>query len=108
MPQLEPGAPAPPFGLPDQDGNTVSLEDFKGRKVIIYFYPKDDTPGCTKEACQFNDNLHEFQRAGVPVLSISGDDAANHQAFRDKYELEFPLLSDIDHQVMQAYSAWGE
>jgi thioredoxin-dependent peroxiredoxin len=108
MPQLEPGAQAPSFSLPDQDGNTVSLDDFKGGKVIVYFYPKDDTPGCTKEACQFNDNLHGFQRAGVPVLGISADDAASHRAFREKYGLRFPLLSDLDHRVMDAYGAWGE
>jgi thioredoxin-dependent peroxiredoxin len=108
MPQLEAGAQAPSFSLPDQDGNTVSLDDFKGSKVIVYFYPKDDTPGCTKEACQFNDNLHGFQRAGVPVLGISRDDAASHRAFREKYGLGFPLLSDVDHRVMDAYGAWGE
>src|SRR6266516_4603414 len=108
MPQLEPGAQAPSFSLPDQDGNTVSLDDFKGSKVIVYFYPKDDTPGCTKEACQFNDNLHGFEQAGVPVLGISGDDAASHRTFREKYGLRFPLLSDLDHQVMEAYGAWGE
>jgi thioredoxin-dependent peroxiredoxin len=108
MPQLEAGAEAPSFSLPDQDGNTVSLDDFKGGKVIVYFYPKDDTPGCTKEACQFNDNLHGFQRAGVPVLGISRDDAASHRAFREKYSLRFPLLSDVGHQVMDAYGAWGE
>ena len=108
MPQLEPGAQAPSFSLPDQDGKTVSLDDFKGSKVIVYFYPKDDTPGCTKEACQFNDNLHAFQRAGVPVLGISADDAASHRAFREKYGLGFDLLSDTDHQVMEAYGVWGE
>jgi peroxiredoxin Q/BCP len=108
MAELEPGAQAPSFSLPDQDGNTVSLDDFKGGKVIVYFYPKDDTPGCTKEACQFNDNLHGFQRAGVPVLGISGDDAPSHRAFREKYGLRFTLLSDLDHQVMEAYGAWGE
>ncbi len=108
MPKLDAGAPAPPFSLPDQDGNTVSLDDFKGRRVIVYFYPADDTPGCTKEACQFNDNLHAFQRAEVPVLGISPDDAASHQRFRAKYGLAFPLLSDPGHRVLEAYGAWGE
>ncbi len=108
MTQLEPGAAAPTFTLPDQDDEPVSLEDFKGGKVLVYFYPKDDTPGCTKEACQFNDNLHAFQRVGVPVLGISGDDAASHRRFRQKYGLRFPLLSDLDHRVMEAYGAWGE
>jgi peroxiredoxin Q/BCP len=108
MPQLEAGAEAPSFSLPDQDGRAVSLDDFKGRRVLVYFYPKDDTPGCTREACQFNDNLHAFQRADVPVIGISPDDAASHQRFRAKYGLAFPLLSDPDHQVMDAYGAWGE
>jgi peroxiredoxin Q/BCP len=108
MPKLDRGANAPPFTLPDQDGRPVSLADFSGRKLIVYFYPADDTPGCTKEACQFNDNLHAFERAGVPVLGISPDDPASHVRFRDKYGLRFPLLSDPDHRVMDAYGAWGE
>ncbi|HZD69164.1 MAG TPA: thioredoxin-dependent thiol peroxidase [Actinomycetes bacterium] len=108
MAKLQPGVDAPPFSLPDQDGRNVSLEDFRGGRVVVYFYPKDDTPGCTAEACQFNDNLHAFQRSGVPVLGISGDDAASHRRFRDKYGLRFPLLSDLDHQVIEAYGAWGE
>jgi thioredoxin-dependent peroxiredoxin len=106
MPKLEAGAQAPPFVLPDQDGNQVSLEDFRGAKVLIYFYPADDTPGCTREACQFNDNLAHFQAAGV--IGISRDDAQSHQRFRNKYGLQFPLLTDADHQVMDAYGAWGE
>ena len=108
MPKLDAGVPAPPFSLPDQDGTTVSLDGFKGQRVLVYFYPADDTPGCTKEACQFNDNLHAFQRAGVPVVGISPDDAASHQQFRAEYGLGFPLLSDPGHQVMEAYGAWGE
>jgi thioredoxin-dependent peroxiredoxin len=108
MSDLETGATAPAFTLPDQDGNPVSLEDFKGAKVLIYFYPADDTPGCTREACQFNDNLAHFQAAGVPVIGISRDDAQSHQRFRNKYGLQFPLLTDADHQVMDAYGAWGE
>ena len=108
MPKLDRGAKAPPFTLPDQDGRPVSLADFSGRQLIVYFYPADDTPGCTKEACQFNDNLHAFERAGVPVLGISPDDPASHVRFRDKYGLRFPLLSDPDHRVMDAYGAWGE
>lgn len=108
MPKLEAGTQAPTFTLPDQDNQLVSLDDFKGRRVLVYFYPKDDTPGCTREACQFNDNLHAFQRADVPVLGISPDDAASHQRFRSKYGLAFPLLSDPDHQVLEAYDAWGE
>ncbi len=108
MPQLEAGTKAPEFTLPNQDGNPVSLEDFKGQRVILYFYPADDTPGCTREACQFNDNLAHFQAAGVPVIGISRDDAQSHQRFRNKYGLQFPLLTDADHQVMDAYGAWGE
>jgi peroxiredoxin Q/BCP len=105
---LEPGDDAPAFTLPDQDGTPVSLSDFAGRKVLLYFYPKDDTPGCTKEACGFNDNLAGFQAADVPVIGVSPDPAASHQRFRSKYGLRFPLLTDADHQVMEAYGAWGE
>jgi peroxiredoxin Q/BCP len=108
MTQLEAGDQAPAFTLPDQDGNPVSLEEFKGRKVLVYFYPADDTPGCTKEACQFNDNLQAFQAAEVPVIGISPDDAASHQRFRSKYDLRFTLLSDPDHAVADQYGAWGE
>ena len=108
MAKLEEGAQAPTFTLPDQDGNPVSLDDFKGGKVLVYFYPADDTPGCTKEACQFNDNLAGFQAAGVPVIGISPDDAASHQRFRNKYGLRFPLLTDADHTVMDTWGAWGE
>ena len=108
MSELETGATAPAFTLPDQDDNPVSLEDFKGQRVILYFYPADDTPGCTREACQFNDNLAHFQAAGVPVIGVSRDDAQSHQRFRNKYGLQFPLLTDADHTVMDAYGAWGE
>ncbi|MFL6190666.1 MAG: thioredoxin-dependent thiol peroxidase [Actinomycetes bacterium] len=108
MAKLEEGAQAPTFTLPDQDGTPVSLADFKGGKVLVYFYPADDTPGCTKEACQFNDNLAGFQAAGVPVIGISPDDAVSHQRFRNKYGLRFPLLTDADHTVMDGWGAWGE
>ena len=108
MAQLDQGDDAPSFRLPDQDGNPVGLEDFKGGKVLIYFYPADDTPGCTKEACQFNDNLAAFQAAGVPVIGISPDGGDSHQRFRNKYGLRFPLLSDADHAVADAWGAWGE
>ena len=108
MPKLEPGAKAPSFTLPDQDGNRVSLSQYAGQRVIVYFYPKDDTPGCTAEACQFNDNLAAFERAQVPVLGISPDKADSHQKFRAKYGLRFGLLSDPDHKVMERYGAWGE
>jgi peroxiredoxin Q/BCP len=108
MPKLEAGAKAPSFTLPDQDDKQVSLSDFAGQRVILYFYPKDDTPGCTAEACQFNDNMAAFERAQVPVLGISPDKAASHQKFRAKYGLDFSLLSDPDHKVMERYGAWGE
>ncbi|MBV8083520.1 MAG: thioredoxin-dependent thiol peroxidase [Chloroflexi bacterium] len=108
MPKLAPGDPAPIFSLPDQDGKTVSLSDFKGQKAIVYFYPKDDTPGCTKEACQFNENLRAFQQANVPVIGISADSAASHLKFRNKYGLQFPLLTDSGHAVMEQYGAYGE
>lgn len=108
MAKLEPGDKAPSFRLPDQDGNKVSLGDFKGEKVVVYFYPKDDTPGCTKEACQFNDNLRAFSRSGATVLGISPDGAESHRRFREKYGLALTLLSDPDHKVMESYGAWGE
>ena len=108
MPRLEAGQRAPAFTLPDQDGAKVSLSSFAGAPVVVYFYPADDTPGCTKEACQFNDNLRAFRRAKVTVLGISPDDAESHRRFRAKYGLAFPLLSDPDHTVMEKYGAWGE
>ena len=106
--RLGPGDTAPAFTLPDQDGTPVSLGDFAGSPVVVYFYPADDTPGCTKEACQFNDNLQAFSRAGAAVLGISPDGADKHKKFRDKFRLRFPLLTDADHAVMEGYGAWGE
>ena len=85
----------------------MNLADFAGQRVVLYFYPADDTPGCTTEACQFNDNLGAFGLAGVPVIGISPDDAASHTKFRTKFSLGFPLLSDPTHKTMQAYGAWG-
>ena len=108
MSKLEPGAKAPAFTLTDADGKKVSLSSFAGHKVVVYFYPRDDTPGCTKEACQFNDALSQFEGLGIPVIGISPDKAASHVRFRDKYGLQFPLLSDPDHTVMEKYGAWGE
>lgn len=108
MGKLEAGDKAPEFSLPDHNGATVSLGDFAGNSVVLYFYPKDDTPGCTKEACQFNDNLHAFSGTGVQVLGVSADSAEKHRAFRQKYGLDFPLLTDADHTVGTAYGAWGE
>ncbi|MHB8220843.1 MAG: thioredoxin-dependent thiol peroxidase [Acidimicrobiales bacterium] len=108
MAKLEAGDKAPAFTLPDQDGTPVSLKDFAGAPVVVYFYPADDTPGCTKEACQFNDHLKSFSGAGVTIVGISPDGAAKHTAFRAKYKLKFPLLSDPGHEVMARYGAWGE
>jgi len=106
--RLEAGDRAPAFSLPDQDGRRVTLRQFRGAPVVVYFYPADDTPGCTKEACQFNDNLRAFSRAGVAVVGISPDGAEAHARFRAAYKLRFPLLTDADHAVMARYGAWGE
>ena len=108
MGKLEQGWPAPSFTLPDQDGKPVSLEEFRGQKVVVYFYPKDMTAGCTAEACQFNDNLQQFSAANVAVLGVSPDGAESHQKFRAEHGLTFPLLTDADHAVMESYGAWGE
>jgi len=105
---IEEGKAAPAFTLKDQDGKTVSLADFKGKNVVVYFYPKDDTPGCTKEACGFRDANRELQKLGTTVVGISADGQASHQKFIGKYKLNFPLLSDPDRKVMEKYGAWGE
>ncbi len=102
------GEPAPPFALNDADGRTVALEDLAGKHVVLYFYPKDDTPGCTKEACGFRDAWHDLQALGAVVLGVSPDSAASHTRFAEKYRLPFRLLSDPDKRMMQDYGAWGE
>ncbi len=102
------GRKAPDFTLEDANGKRVSLADFKGKDVIVYFYPKDDTPGCTKEACGFRDYWKDLQKAGVVVLGISADSAASHAKFATKYKLPFPLLSDPDRKVMEAWGAYGD
>jgi len=108
MTRLAPGDPAPPFTLSDADGKQVSLADYAGRKVVVYFYPAASTPGCTKEACDFRDSLASLNSAGITVLGISPDQPAKLARFRDKEGLTFPLLSDPDHAVLEAYGAWGE
>ena len=105
---IKSGEPAPPFSLPDAAGKRVALEDLAGRDVVLYFYPKDDTPGCTKEACGFRDASAELQELGVEVFGVSPDSAESHTRFAEKYRLPFRLLSDPDKQVMEAYGAWGE
>ena len=106
--RLAPGDKAPAFTLPDADGKKVSLADYKGRRVIIYFYPAASTPGCTKQACDFRDNLHDLKDAGIDVVGISPDKPEKLAKFREKESLTFPLLSDSDHAVEQAYGAYGE
>lgn len=106
--QLSKGDTAPAFALPDENGKTVSSESLRGTTHFLYFYPKDDTPGCTTEACQLNDNLTQFRSLGIPVIGVSQDDATSHQAFQKKYGLQFSLLTDADHRIHEAYGAWGE
>jgi peroxiredoxin Q/BCP len=105
---VQEGKAAPAFTLEDGEGDQVSLADFAGRHVILYFYPKDDTPGCTKEACGFRDLWKEIQKQKAVVLGVSADSGASHERFRAKYKLPFPLLSDPDRKVMTRYGAWGE
>ncbi|GIW41875.1 MAG: peroxiredoxin [Candidatus Binatia bacterium] len=105
---IEVGKPAPAFTLPDADGKKVSLREFAGKNVILYFYPKDDTPGCTKEACGFRDAWKKIQKLGAVVLGVSPDSPESHKKFAQKYKLPFPLLSDPDRKVMEKYGAYGE
>ncbi len=105
---IEPGQKAPAFTLTADDGRKVRLADLAGNPVVLYFYPKDDTPGCTKEACAFRDLKTELQKLGAKLLGVSPDDVASHSRFRDKYELNFPLLADPDHAVAEKYGAWRE
>jgi peroxiredoxin Q/BCP len=107
-PRLAVGDKAPAFSLPDADGNTVKLSDFKGRKVIVYFYPAASTPGCTKQACDFRDSLAPLNEAGLDVIGISPDKPAKLAKFRDAEGLTFPLLSDPDREVLTAWGAFGE
>jgi peroxiredoxin Q/BCP len=108
MPRLDIGAKAPAFSLPNQAGTTISTKDLAGERFVLYFYPADDTPGCTKEACQFNDGLSSFRKLGVKVIGVSPDNADQHVAFRTKYGLTFDLLSDPEKKVMAKYGAYGE
>ncbi|BAY32715.1 alkyl hydroperoxide reductase/ thiol specific antioxidant/ Mal allergen [Nostoc carneum NIES-2107] len=101
------GTDAPQFTVKDTNGNTVSLSDFAGKTVVLYFYPKDDTPGCTKQACSFRDAQSDYQGKDIVVLGVSADDEASHQAFTAKYNLNFPLLADTDHSLIKAYDVDG-
>ncbi|NMG07742.1 peroxiredoxin [Brasilonema sp. UFV-L1] len=101
------GSDAPAFTVKDTNGNTVSLSDFKGKTVVLYFYPKDDTPGCTKQACSFRDASDDYKNKDVVVLGVSADDEASHQAFTQKYNLNFPLLADTDQTLIKAYDVDG-
>jgi len=104
---LQPGDSAPNFSLPDADGNLVQLTDYRGQWVVLYFYPRDNTPGCTKEACSFRDFYSDYQSSDVVVLGISTDDAKSHNKFATKYSLPFPLLTDVEGHVATAYESYG-
>lgn len=108
MSELTAGQTAPDFTAKDQDGNTVSLNQFKGKKVVLYFYPKDNTPGCTTEACDFRDNYQGLVAKGIVVLGVSVDDEQSHQKFASKYDLPFTLIADPDKEIVTAYGVWGE
>jgi peroxiredoxin Q/BCP len=105
---VQEGSPAPAFTLPADDGSEISLGDFRGKKVVLYFYPKDDTPGCTTQACDLRDHHGAFQEQGAVVLGVSPDPVSSHVKFKSKYDLNFPLLSDPDHRVAEAYGVWKE
>ena len=105
---LKEGSAAPAFNTRDSEGRAVRLKDFRGKKVVLYFYPKDDTPGCTKEACSFRDAFADFKKRGIKVLGISTDNEASHKKFIQKYELPFTLLTDTDHSIADKYGTYGQ
>lgn len=106
--KLKPGDKAPDFTAATQDGSRISLSQFRGKPVVLYFYPRDDTPGCTKEACSFRDGFAAFEKKGAVVLGVSADPVKSHAKFATKYKLPFPLIADEDQQIVQAYGVWGE
>ena len=108
MSELTAGQAAPDFTATDQDGNAISLSQFKGKKVVLYFYPKDNTPGCTTEACDFRDNYQGLTAKGIVVLGVSVDSEQSHQKFASKYDLPFTLIADPDKKIVEAYGVWGE
>jgi len=105
---VEEGKPAPDFELTSDSGEHVKLSDFRGKPVVLYFYPKDDTPGCTAEACEFRDSYETYRQRGVEILGVSPDDVASHEKFKSKYQLPFTLLADPEHKTAEAYGVWGE
>jgi peroxiredoxin Q/BCP len=105
---LQVGDKAPDFSGTDDSGKTISLKDFKGKKFVLYFYPKDNTSGCTVEACDFRDNFGSFKKAGIPVIGVSPDTEKVHKGFKEKYELPFPLIADTDKKICEAYGVWQE
>ncbi|HYO11073.1 MAG TPA: thioredoxin-dependent thiol peroxidase [Tepidisphaeraceae bacterium] len=105
---LQPGAKAPTFKLPSSTGQAIDLADYRGKRVVLYFYPRADTPGCTKEACGFRDAIAGYQQLGVPVFGVSPDPVADVTKFAEKFDLNFPLLADADHAVTEQYGAWQE
>ena len=108
MATLKAGDAAPNFSLAADNGKSISLKDLKGKKVVLYFYPKDDTPGCTKQACEYTGLAAAFDKKGAVILGVSRDDLESHKKFKEKYQIKFPLLSDSDHKVHELYGAWGE
>lgn len=105
---LKKGDKAPDFSGKDQDGNEIKLNDFKGKKLVLYFYPKDNTPGCTAEACDLRDNYQRFESLGYKIVGVSKDNEKSHKGFIEKFTLPFPLISDTEAIILQAYEAWGE
>lgn len=105
---LKIGSKAPAFSGNDQNGNKIALKDFKGKKVVLYFYPKDDTPGCTAQACNLRDNYQDLLKSGMQIVGVSVDSVKSHKKFEQKYELPFPLIADEDKKIVEAYGVWGE
>ncbi|MFC2080127.1 thioredoxin-dependent thiol peroxidase [Bacteroidota bacterium] len=108
MKEIKIGDPAPDFSALDQNGNLLSISQFLGKKLVLYFYPKDNTPGCTAEACDLRDNYEKFIDSGYNIIGVSADSQTSHQKFIQKYDLPFPLISDTDKKILEAYNAWGE
>ena len=108
MSEIKEGSKAPAFSGVDQNGNKISLTDFKGKKVVLYFYPKDDTPGCTAQACNLRDNYSELLKKGFQVIGVSADSVKSHKKFEEKFQLPFPLIADEDKKIVEQYQVWGE